>query len=543
MSTDEIQKEINNLSLSQNFLEILLHVTRLNLNFNSNTFGSRDVYQTLNENEISFLYGYYLKNRHHSNGSVLDFKRASTRLMELMNLYHENYLPKLGNLNGQKNFHEAMRTSEANIQETIFYAGSGAYDYQYVDFVVDKYAQDIAWLKKNKNFSPDAAKRFFYYVKSLMHYKLNNRERKFSLHEMYSFKIDNYVFKKNPEFLDVLKAFTIAETEDINNDYNNIYDLNEIKIRPIIQLGNSYYIPISFLLSEAIYDSPFYWMVADKAYANIALKNRGIAAEKMVSKILRKKIHSTKILEGVELKRSRKETITDLDICIKENERMIIFQVKSKRLREISKRGNPETFEEDFKKAILNANEQAEIAYQPILRNESYLLDEKSGEKIDISKVNKIYHACLLLDGYGALTNHTRMFFYEKDYIPITMSIFDLDIIMEYVKDLDGLFHYFERRTELSKICFASSELSFFAMYLLNGLNFKEQEKKNDEQQMFFIDNSYAQRFDGEYYVQMMLENKDFLYEIAKSINRNDKCYCGSGKKLKLCCNKIEKDV
>jgi len=542
MTTEEIQKELNEMSLASNFFEVLLYTTNLNLTFNSNSFGLRDVYQTLNENEISYLFGWYLKNRDKAEKKILDKRYASNRLMILMNNYHENYLPKLGELTNSENFYEAIRQSEHNIQETIFYSGSGAYDYQYVDFAVDKYRNDSDWLWKNKRFQVDSAKRFFYYIKSLMHFKLNDKQRKFSINELYSFKLDNYIFKQNPDFIEVVKAFSIKEGETLNTNFENIFDFNEIKIRPIIKKGDVYYLPMSYHLSEAIYDSPFYWMLSDNEYRSKALKNRGDAAEYIVSKILRRKIPLDIILSGIELKINKRTTITDLDICIVKGDKMIILQIKSKRLREISKRGNSETFEEDFKKAIVDANGQAEIAYDPILNNQAYLLNQSTGEKRDISKINEIYHGCVLLDGYSSLTSHTRMFFHDKEVIPIAITIFDLDVIVRYLNGFGDLFDYFKKRTIQSKNCFATSELSFFAMYLTNKLEFKNTETKGkpENKEMFYIDNSYAQKFDGEYYIELTMDNKNFLHKIAKNINRNDKCFCGSGKKLKSCCKEIK---
>ena len=36
-----------------------------------------------------------------------------------------------------------------NVAEAIFYSASGAYDFQYAKFAVDKYRNDAEWIGKN----------------------------------------------------------------------------------------------------------------------------------------------------------------------------------------------------------------------------------------------------------------------------------------------------------------------------------------------------------------------------------------------------------
>lgn len=177
---------------------------------------------------------------------------------------------------------------------------------------------------------------------------------------------------------------------------------------------------------------------------------------------------------------------------------MLIFQVKAKRLTQLSKEGNINQFHKDFKLAIQDANKQALIPYKFILNNNCYLQSKESGENIEYGEINEIYHCCIVLDNYAAITAHTRLFFHEEDNIPVTMSIFDLELIIEYIEDFDNLFDYLKKRTINSKYFIAENELAYFGMYLTNDL------KKIPNSDMVGINNDFAQRFDGDYYPKLL---------------------------------------
>ena len=110
------------------------------------------------------------------------------------------------------------------------------------------------------------------------------------------------------------------------------------------------------------------------------------------------------------------------------------------------------------------------------------------------------------------------------------MSIFDLEIIMEYSNGFDDLFDYFKRRTINSKYFIADSELAFFGGYLRTKL------EKRPNADLVAFDANFAQQFDLHYYKPLM-ERYEFEFpKSIKDIGRNDFCFCGSGIKFKKCC-------
>ncbi|MGG6231428.1 YecA family protein [Tenacibaculum sp. SDUM215027] len=528
---EKILNKLNELSSYSNFLKLVLFLTDKNLNCNFKELETRDLKVILNEYEISFLLGLWLKNRNKVLNKNLTIEKHAKIIHQLMDDYHMTFLSFFPKLDPKKTDYQIdfLNSPEA-IKETIYYAGSGAYDYQYFNFYEKKYKLDENWILENKGFKLKEAKELFNYIKTLLNYKLNTEKFRRDISKFYTISANNYVFKKNPNFIKILDSISIKDDEVLNQNFNEFGDFNTFRIRPVLKNGNNYTIPIPYLLAETIYDSPFYWMNNDKKYSSIALKNRGDSAEKIVKEILERKINKTSIHTELEVKQKKTETLTDIDVCIIENNKMLIFQVKAKRLTQLSKEGNIKQFHKDFKLAIQDANNQALIPYEYILKNNCFLLSKESGKKIDYGKIEEIYHACIVLDNYASITAHTRLFFHQENTIPVAMSIFDLEVILDYINDFDNLFDYLKKRTINSKYFFADNELTYFGMYLKNDL------KKFPNSDFVGIDNDFAQKFDKDYYPKLLNRNEPNFIELIKNIGRNDFCFCGSGIKFKKCC-------
>lgn len=84
-------------------------------------------------------------------------------------------------------------------------------------------------------------------------------------------------------FANITSCF-ITEVDKANNSQLiNVGDFNEFQTKPIIKISeNKYFIPMPFYLAEAIYESPFYWMVADKNYISNCFKHRGDVGEEII---------------------------------------------------------------------------------------------------------------------------------------------------------------------------------------------------------------------------------------------------------------------
>lgn len=525
---NEILIELSELASSVDFLEVLMRLTNSHLNCYVDELATKDLKSVLNENEVTFLFGVWMKNMKKKQQGFSDKDKVAKHVHSLMDELHYTFLPDFSEFD-PKSYSELAISNPEVIMETIFYSGTGAYDYQMIKFLEKKYKNDAIWLKENRNFLIEQAGILYNFIKMALTVKLNTKEFE-NITDLYSFNFNNYVFKKHPEFKKVLDQFSFNLNETLNQDFNDVGDLNQFKFRPVIKTETKYIIPLPYLLSEALYDSPFFWMITDKDYKVKAVKNRGDAAEEIVKSILEKKINSSDIFVEVDVKTFKSRTITDIDVCVIQNDKMLIIQVKSKRLTQLSKQGNIEQFQKDFKLAIQNANNQATEPIPYILQNKCKLKSKITGEYIDYSKIKEIQTMCVVLDSYPSITTHTRMFFHEAELTPIAVSIFDLELIIDYVDGFEMLFDYVRKRAKFSKYFIADNELCFFSYYLKRDLF------RQPNSDMMMLDNDFAQRFDYDYYIPLMKKyHKEFIL-LIKDIGRNDYCFCGTGKKFKKCC-------
>jgi len=527
---NEILIELNELASSIDFLEVLLNISNIHLNCPADELATRDIRNVLNENEVTFLFGLWMKNMGKKQQGFSDKQKVVKHVHNLMDEFHRTFLSVFPKFNSTLSYHEQAVQNPEMIKETIFYSGTGAYDYQMIRFLEKKYKKDEDWLKKSKNFSLDQASKLFNYIKTTLTIKLNTKKFK-NITDLYSLDYNNFVFKKYPDFETILDLFSFTTDDILNQKFNDIGDLNQFKFCPVIKTETNYIIPIPYLLAESIYESPFYWMLSDNEYKDIALKNRGNVAEGIVKSILERKIDSSNIFLDVDVKKVKAKTITDLDVCVVKDNKMLIIQVKSKRLTQLSKKGDIEQFQKDFKLAIQDANKQATEPIPFILQKSCNLKSKISGKTIDCSKIDEIQTLCVVLDSYPSITIHTRMFFHDTELTPIAISIFDLELIIDYIDSFEMLFDYVQKRAKYSKYFIADNELCFFSHYLKSGLI------KQSNSDMMVLDTDFAQRFDFDYYFPLMRKYQEDFPSLIKDIGRNDYCFCGSGKKYKNCCN------
>lgn len=526
----EILNKINRLSGTDTFLDSVLFLCSKNLNSYVDELGSLNRKLLLNVNELNLLLGFWLKNRHKNSSTTFSIEELSKVLHELMDNLHKTFLPNFSDIENAS--YEEFMLNAATLQETIFYSGDGAYDYQYVKYVSKEYDLDRDWLIKNRELNINSILPFYSFFKGILNYRINFTNLSKDSSELYKYSKDSYIFNKYPEFKTILSIFSIKAHEMLNQEFADIGDLNELTIRPIIEYDTHYLIPIPFVLAQALNKSPFYWLQSDVQYRKKANENRGICAEKIVYEQLTNK-YGACVLKNVFVKPNKTKTIAELDVCIIHKETLIIFQIKSKKLTQLSKQGNLRQIKLDFKNAVTDAYEQAFTAINPILNNSCNLVNKENQQIADPSTINEIYTVCVLLDDYPPLTSHTLLFNEEKQITPIAMNIFDLEVCLEYLPQLESFIDYIKKRTKNSKYYRAESELAYLQYYL----QFKLEPK--DDADYIMLDNDFAQQFDQKYYWKLYVENEGKLFDFFSDIKTTDYCFCGSGKIYKACCEKL----
>jgi hypothetical protein len=119
------------------------------------------------------------------------------------------------------------------------------------------------------------------------------------------------------------------------------------------------YLPSQYRLFETIYESPFYWMMSDKAYANTTAEHRGVFVAQTAAHILRSVFGPENVHENVILKSGARDTAGEIDVLVIYGEFAIVVQAKSKRVTLKARAGDTDALKTDFEGAIEEPYRQA----------------------------------------------------------------------------------------------------------------------------------------------------------------------------------------
>ena len=369
--------------------------------------------------------------------------------------------------------------SGSEMVEPFFYVGTGAFDFQYLDLAGEKYCYDSDWLENNIRLSlplmvsaarnlQDLRERCF---PSLLQAQTYAERCKAAL-ATFSFKRNDLSLLSDSEFEGFIERFAVTPG-GVKHHLDGVGSLNELEFRPIMRLGeDEFFMPVGFMLAKAIYESPFFWMIADNDYRDQVSNHRGRSTEEIANRLL-SPIFGDKVYRNVTVAEVQsKQTVHEIDVLALAGNRAVAIQAKSKRLTALSRQGDDEEIKRDFSQAVQEAYEQGLTSRQLVLAGEHEFLD-REGNSLNIpNSLEDVYVACLTLDHFPALPYMTERFL-EKgaaDPYPVAMSILDLDILTSYLTNPLDFMHYIHQRSRWSGRIHGSCEMSFLGWYLNRGL-------------------------------------------------------------------------
>lgn len=294
-----------------------------------------------------------------------------------------------------------------------------------------------------------------------------------------------------------LNNFSITPQKGLNNQFKTIGNYNIINSHPIIKLDNEkYFVPSSFLLFEAAYENPFYWMLDDKSYNDQAGENRGEVGEEIAYEFLSKVFKTNNIYKSVKITSKKGFDDTDIDVLCVLGSKALCVQVKSKKLTELSRKGDNKALNDDFQKAVQDAYNQGLLSRNKILQKDARFLDMK-GNEIKLSEnINEVYIMGITTENYPSLTHQSHVMLDKQndDPFPIVLTIFDLELLVHYLNDPFDFLYYIKQRTSLMDYFVANEEIAFLGYHLVQKL------WKIPDVDRIEIDSDFGQLIDRNYY-------------------------------------------
>jgi hypothetical protein len=229
-----------------------------------------------------------------------------------------------------------------------------------------------------------------------------------------------------------------------------------------------------YSLVEALYESPFYWMGADKTYVSTAMRHRGSFTEGFATARLAAVLGRENVHPNVDVLDANDNKIGEIDVLVLFGNRALVLQAKSKRLTLESRKGNDQQIRDDFKKSIQDSCDQAYKCAKALGDAAFKLKDAASREVIISMPLKNIYILCLVSDHYPALSVQARQFlrFDTTDAVspPLVLDVFALDAMTEMLESPLQLLSYVDRRSKYSDKLMASHELTILSYHLKQNL-------------------------------------------------------------------------
>ena len=540
MTEQQIFEELSTLCGEKGFIHTLVEIYFKDNYFQANQKGNFTTSKIsefqadrrkLNRNELNTLLALIVKNNPNffhdevPKREMLD--EYSARVYKLLEDFHnillkkENMTEKI--LTIKETDESQIKYQESNIflnkntiREAIFYSGDGVYDFQYQDLGYWKYINDNEWFIKNKNFSVEYAHFSIELIFYIHHQKIDSL-----LGSKSRISIQSFIYNQK-DFIDIFEkykekhqlptdfsineiisfissfSFKLDNLEDLDK-FQSFDDFNPLVAFPFIKLSEDKFLLLDlYTLSQAFYETPFFWLSGDGEYKNLASKNRGEFTEYMIYTIFCDVFSKENVWLNVDLysksglNHTKKDRIGEIDILVNIHGYSLVFQAKSKKLTINARKGNIQQIDSDFSKAIQHAYDQA-FECSKILLEDDYIA-RINGEIIKLPTTDFCIPICVLSENFPALTMQIRWLLKENKHERIASAlvfdVFLLDLMYKTLNTPLEFIHFISILSNVREIFLANTQIDLLAVHLSRNLLCSE------DADMFYLDNGFAADLD-----------------------------------------------
>jgi Nuclease-related domain len=358
-------------------------------------------------------------------------------------------------------------------REAIYYGADSFYLHQLQRYSRLRYRDDATWLLQNAGLSIrpmiDIARfiidRINAQMTSIGH--LRRRGSKFTSGDLTnSLLIAKADVRK--KFGGKAEAFFLRFLTPVNGanpSFTHPFAINAVAIAPIIDLGDYLYVPCQYRLFETIYESPFYWMMADKAYANTEAEHRGAFLEGTAAHILCSVFGVDNVYENVTLKENAREIAGEIDVLVIYGEFVIVVQAKSKRVTLKARAGDTEALKTDFEGAIQAPYRQALKCINLIKAGAR--CEAPDGTELTFHSLPRFFPMVVLSDSFPASTFLSGEMLERGDNIaPVIWDIGVLDCVARLLPTAIEMIFYLKCRSDVFDKVLSDSEYNSLGYHI-----------------------------------------------------------------------------
>lgn len=434
----------------------------------------------LNKNELMLLLGLLVQCRNDRPYAVESIDNTfATRVDQLLREFHDRVLidgaPSFDRETGI--FNEFPNSIGLFAREAIYYGAESFYLHQFSHFSRLRYRDDATWLLQNAGMSIRPMVEIATFIANQINKQmdaighLRKEGRSFSNGQLTNSLLisKTNLRKKFGEKVDAFLKKYATPVTGANAAFIEPFAINAVMIAPIIDLGEHIYVPNQYRLFESVYESPFYWMLADKAYADTAAVNRGAYLEKTAMHILRTVFGANNVYENVILKQDASHIAGEIDALVKYGEFVIVVQVKSKRVTLKARAGDSEALKIDFEGAIRDPYRQALKCIE--LMKSGAKCYTKDGEELPFHSLPRFFPMVVLSDSFPASTLLARNMLERGDNIaPVIWDVGVLDCIARLLPTPIEMIFFLKSRSDVFDNVISDSEYNYLGFHIRSKL-------------------------------------------------------------------------
>lgn len=430
----------------------------------------------LNKNEFLLLLGLMIQSDHDRTYTVITTDGTfAERADRLFREFHDRILADVGFA-----FDPETQTLSKNedalgflARESIYYGAESFYVHQFIKFGRQRYREDTDWLLRNIGASIRPLLDIAMYIVNRVNAQMNGTlHARAQGHELNKGDLTNSMLvsksdlrKKFGDKADAfMRKFVIPITQQ-NADFKDPFAINKLAISPIIEIGEFLYVPHQYRLMESLYESPFYWMMADEAYEDKHAEHRGAFLEKITTQTMKSVFGEENVFENVALRLNTKDEVGEIDVLVLYGEFALIIQNKSKRITLKARAGDLPSLKRDFDGAIQAPYTQALKCIEAMKAGAT--CTTKNGKKIKLHSLPRYFPMVILSDPFPASTflSHS-MLKYTEGLAPIIWDIGVLDCVARILPTPIEMLFYLKSRSDTFYSVQSDSEYNFLGYHL-----------------------------------------------------------------------------